>query len=147
MKQLFQALVIILLGAGFTFAGRTSATVKSAQQGIVREKSGRTPAQQKIDSQLLYALYRKRGEAESKGVPAGELRVRFDAKGRAIVAIRARVTRALLAKIKRLGGEIVTASEEYKDIQAHVPLEKLEELAALKEVIAINPADEAATDK
>ena len=124
-----------------------SASAAPATQDLAREKRARTPAQRKIDSQLLYALYRRRGEAEARGVPTENLRVKFDEKGRAIVSIRARVTRSLLARIKRLGGEVISSSEEYKDIQAHMPLEKLEELAALKDVSAIMPADEAMTNK
>lgn len=144
MKQFFLVSGLILLSASFIFAGG----VKVASSSAVQEKSARTPAQQKIDSQLLYAIYRKRGEAEARGVPAAmELRVKFDEKGRAIVSIRARVTRALLAKIKRLGGSVVSSSEEYKDVQARLALEKLEELAASKDVIAIMPADEAMTNK
>jgi hypothetical protein len=145
MKQFFQTLGLILLSAALTYTHQMNAAF--AQQNVAQEKRARTPAQQKIDSQLLYALYRARGEAEAKGVPAGDLRVKFDRKGRAIVAIRARVTRAVLAKIKRLGGEVISSSEEYNDIQAHLPLEKLEELAALKDVTAIMPADEATTNK
>lgn len=108
-----------------------------------QEKRSRTPAQQKIDSQLLYAIYRQRGEAAAKGVPAGESLVKFDEKGRAIVTIRARVTKSLLAKIKSVGGEVVSSSERYHDIKAYVPLEKLERLASLKDVVAIMPAEEA----
>jgi hypothetical protein len=117
-----------------------------AYSSVAQEKRTRTAAQQKIDSQLLYALYRERGEAEAKGVPAGELRVNFDEQRRAIVSVRARVTRKLLTKIKSLGGKVVSSSERYNDITAHLPLGKLEELAALKEVRAIMPADEAMTN-
>jgi len=117
-----------------------------AQRGVGEEKRTRSVAQQKIDSQLLYALYRERGEAEAKGVPAGELRVKFDEQGRAIVSIRARVTRKVLAKIKSLGGKVASSSERYNDITAHLRLGKLEELAALKDVRAIMPAEEAITN-
>jgi hypothetical protein len=118
----------------------------TVQRSIAQEKRTRSAAQQKIDSQLLYALYRERGEAEAKGVPAGELRVKFDQQGRAIVSIRARVTRKVLAKIRALGGKIVSSSPSYNDITAHLALEKLEELAALKDVRAIMPAEEAITN-
>jgi hypothetical protein len=114
--------------------------------GMAQEKRSRTPAQKKIDSQLLYALYRKRGEADAKGVPTGELGVRFDDEGRAIVNIRARVTRTVLARIKSAGGTVISSSERYRDIRAHVPLEKLEGLAALKDVHSIMPAEEATTN-
>lgn len=117
-----------------------------AAQGIAREKRGRTPAQRKIDSQLLYAIYRKRGEAEAKGVPAGEPSVRYDEKGRALVNVRARPIGTVVAKIKRMGGAVISQSERYNDIRAAVPLEKLEALAALKEVRAIMPAEESMTN-
>lgn len=58
----------------------------------------------------------------------------------------ARVTKTVLAKIKSIGGKITSSSERYNDIHAHVPLEKLEELAALKDVNAIMPAEEATTN-
>jgi hypothetical protein len=111
-----------------------------------REKRERTPAQQKIDSQLLQAIYRKRGEAKAKGVPEGEPAVRFDEEGRAFVSIRARPIEKVLEKIECLGGVVVSHSERYNDIRARVPLEKLEALAELKEVIAIMPAEEATTN-
>jgi hypothetical protein len=165
MKQPSQFLFCLMLSAAFAAPLNTHACARSrsAQSNInsnsensmtnvqgsnkVQEKRTRTAAQQKIDSQLLYALYRKRGEAEAKGVPAGELRVKFDEKGRAMVSIRARVSKALLAKIKSMDAEIVSSSERYNDIRANVPLERLEELAALKDVRAIMPAEEATTNK
>ncbi|MET0752795.1 MAG: hypothetical protein ABWZ66_05460 [Pyrinomonadaceae bacterium] len=118
----------------------------ASKSQTTQEKLGRTTAQKKIDSQLLYAIYRKRGVAKAKGVPSGELRVRFDEKGRAIVNIRARVTKAVLAKIRNLGGEVISSSEAYNDILARVPLGKLEKLATLQDVQAIMPADEATTN-
>jgi hypothetical protein len=132
---------------GSARSGNTKVTNSTARRsGAAQEKGTRTPAQKKIDSQLLYALYRQRGEAESKGVPPGELSVRFDDKGRAIVSIRARVTKTVLAKIKSTGGKIISSFERYHDILAHVRLDKLEALAALKDVYAIMPAQEATTN-
>lgn len=141
------------MGAPTSFGARTRSAQcgmnnpdTSAPQGV-QEKRTRTPAQRKIDSQLLYALYREQGLAAAKGVPAGELLVKFDEKGRAIITIRARVTRTVLAKVKSLGGEIISQSARYNDIRAHLPLSKLEELAALKDVRAIMPAEEATTNR
>jgi hypothetical protein len=57
------------------------------------------------------------------------------------------VTKALLAKIEKLGGKIVSSSVRYSDIQAHLPLGKLEELAMLKDVSAIMPAEQALTNR
>ena len=74
------------------------------------EKELRTAAQQKIDSQLLYEIYRKRGQAEEKNVPPDATRVRLDKNDRALVDIRAVVTPALLAKVKKSGATIVSSS-------------------------------------
>jgi hypothetical protein len=131
----------------FFFASGAFAVTVDPQGAAVREKAARTPAQRKIDSQLLYALYRERGESEAKGVPSGALLVKFDATRRALVTIRARVTTDLLASIKTLGGEVVSSSERDHDIRAYVPLAKLEELAASKAVSAIAPAEEATTNR
>jgi hypothetical protein len=157
MKQPFLSLFFLLLSAAVCAPLSFGSRALSAQCGmnnrdtsatqIVQEKRTRTPAQQKIDSQLLYALYRQQGLAEAKGVPPGDLLVKFDEKGRAIITIRARVTNRVLAKIKSLGGEIISSSARYNDIRAYLPLSKLEELAALKDVRAIMPAEEATTNR
>ncbi len=159
MKQYFQFCTLLLLSLTFAAPLNTVACSQnsSAQgemngndtnltaqhDGAAQGKRARTPAQQKIDSQLLSALDRVRSGGD---VPAVESLVKFDEKGRALVSIRARVTKNLLAKIKSLGGEVISSSERYNDIRAHMPLEKLEELAALKNVRAIMPAEEAMTN-
>jgi len=111
----------------------------------VSEKDSRTPAQQKIDSQLLFEIYRARGEAERKGVPPGDTGVRIDTRGRALVDVRAPVTAALDRTIRRLGGVVLSSSESHKSIIARVPLLKLETLAADPSVRFISPAAEGTT--
>ena len=86
------------------------------------EKESRTPAQQKINSQLLFEIYRARGEAERKGVPPGDTRVRIDALGRALVDVRADPTPALQKKIQRLGGVVLSTSARDKSIIARIQL-------------------------
>jgi len=161
MKPFFQFPFLLLLSAGLMAPLVNGARASEAQSslmksdesdgaqkvGIAEEKRARTAAQKKIDSQLLYALYREQGKAEALGTPAGELRVKFDEKGRAHIQLRARVTRRLLAKIRSLGGEVISSSAALNDILAYLPLARLEELAALKDVRAIMPAEEATTNK
>lgn len=118
--------------------------VSGGAQSPAEEKAARTPAQRKIDSQLLQALGRRRGE--SRGVPAAPAELRLDAKGRALVDISADVTPRLIAKIRRRGGALVSQSESHKTVRARVRLEKLEALAALKEVRFIMPAAGATTN-
>jgi len=104
------------------------------------EKEARTPAQQKINSQLLYEIYRRRGEAQRKGVPPGNTLVRIDHAGRALVDVRAHVTAALERQIRRLGGRIVTTTPSLDSIVAWMRLLKLERLAENPAVRAIEPA-------
>ena len=115
------------------------------QRSMPSEKESRTPAQQKINSQLLYEIYRLRGEAKRKQVPQGETRVRIDAKKRAFVDVRAEVTPALQKKLTTLGATIVSTSREYYSIIAWVPLLRLERLAEDAAVRAIQPVTEART--
>ena len=70
----------------------------------------------------------------------------MDGRGRVFVDIRARVSRALLARVRRLGGEVVSSSESYHTIMARFPLERLEALAARADVHFIGPAAEATTN-
>lgn len=115
---------------------------------ISSEKAKRTPAQQKINSQLLYEIYRRRGEARQQGVPSGATGVRIDARGRTVVDVRAvPVTEALQRTIRTLGGTILSVSPEHQSILARVPLLKLEALAADSTVRFIEPAAEPITNK
>ncbi len=110
-----------------------------------QEKEPRTPAQQKIDSQLLYEIYRARGEAARKGVPPGPTGVRLDSRGRALVELRADPTTSLLKAIRGAHGQVLSFSTKSRSIIARVPLLKLEDLAARPGVDFIQPAPEAIT--
>ena len=108
------------------------------------EKASLTRAQEKIDSKLLRAIKRKRGERD--GLPAEPLSFDTDAKGRVLLDITARVSPRLLSKIKRLGGEVISSSERYHTIRARLALNKLEALAADAAVRFVAPAAEPMTD-
>lgn len=112
---------------------------------MTSEKATRTGPQAKIDSQLLYEVYRKRGQAQEKQVPPGPTTVRIDKKGRALVDIRADVSAALVATVKKYDGEVLSTSAEHHSIIARVPLLQLERLAADPSVRAISPAAEPIT--
>jgi hypothetical protein len=116
-----------------------------AQPPAAGEKEQRTPAQQKINSQLLYEIYRVRGEAVRKGVPPGSTGVKIDGRGRALVDIRVDPTPALQNKIRRAGGIVLSSSARDRSVIARVPLRKLETLAADPAVRFIEPAADATT--
>jgi hypothetical protein len=123
----------------------------TAQQDVrgpeVSEKAARTPAQQKINSQLLYEIYKRRGEAEKKQAPPETTGVRIDADGRALVDIRADVSPTLLRTIVRVGGRVVATSAPDRSVIARVPVLRLETLAADPAVRFIEPAAEATTQR
>ena len=61
--------------------------------------------------------------------------------------IRAEVVPALEKKLRDIGSTIVSTSREYRSIVAWVPVLKIEEIAAVSSVRAVEPAAEAATHK
>jgi len=113
---------------------RPSVKIRLAQD----EKTSRTAAEKKIDSQLLYALKQKRGETE--GVPTEPIRLELDEKGRTLVDITTNVTPQVVSQIRKLGGAIVSSYERYHTMRARLALEKLDALATLKDVKFIAPA-------
>ncbi len=125
-----------------TAAGGSHMRVPPVRQ---TEKESRTPAQQKINSQVLYEIYRRQGKAAEKHVPPGKTGVKLDARHRALVDVRAEVTPDLLKTLASLGATIVSTSPEYRSIIAWVPLLKLERLAEYPAVRAIEPPAEAIT--
>lgn len=141
--------VLLSCGAGTTAAlaprVRCDSHARVVTVSTFQEKESRTPEQQKIDSQLLYAIYQMRGEAAARGTPTETIPLRKDNRGRVLVDVRAAVTQALLKRITRLGGRIESTSARDYSILTYLKLEKLEALARLKEVKSISPAAEAMT--
>ena len=84
-----------------------------------------------------------RGEPNA---PSEEIKLRKDDKDRVLVDVRAPVTKKLLARIKSLGGKVVSSSSRDDSIIAYVSLAKLEPLAQSKDVRFIMPAAEAITN-
>jgi hypothetical protein len=140
-----RALVIVCLVPPGTGAAAAGAAARQPRP-VPSEKEARTPAQGKINSQILYEIYRRRGEAIRKGVPPGPTGVDVDARGRALVDVRAEVTPALQKTIRSLGGVITSSSSEHHSIMARVPLLKLEQLAGDSAVRFIEPVARATTN-
>ena len=114
-------------------------------QAVYDEKASRTPAQKKIDSQLLYALKQKRGE--TRGVPTERIIIEFDQKGRALVDITAKVSPQVTSRIRKLGGIVISEDARYHTIRASLALEKLEALATLRDVSFIAPPAQAMNNR
>lgn len=114
---------------------------------LLREKAGRTPAQQKMDSQLVHALKQNRGEAFAPGAPNVQMDVKIEADGRVLVDIDATVTSNLLATIQSGGGQVVNSFEQFRAIRALVTLTQLETLASSPNVTGIRRAAQGQTNK
>jgi hypothetical protein len=144
--SLYFALVIVFLlghsgpvdGVCSKLSAEPSQIIGSSVQSGQNEKSSRTAAQQKIDSQLLYALKQKRGE--TRGVPTERINIELDQKGRALVDVTANVSAQVTAHIRKLGGTVISEAPLYHTIRARLALEKLESLANRKDVSFIAPA-------
>jgi hypothetical protein len=104
-----------------------------------------TPAEQKIDSQLLQAARNPSNSATPSNSPRSAIRIESD--GRTLVDIKATVTDALLAQIRSLGGQIISSFPQYHAIRASVPIGRLIELAELPDVNFIRPAEIPALNK
>jgi hypothetical protein len=147
---------VVMLGLGVLFWSLLSDSAVAQQlqlshealqqiQALRDEKATRTPAQQKIDSNLLLEMKMRRGEAIMQAVPALQTGITLDAKGHTLVDITAEVTQDILDAIVALGGTVVSSFAQYRAIRARMPLEQLETLARLPHVHAIRPEEKAMT--
>ena len=112
---------------------------------LLQEKVSWTPAQAKLESQLIHASKRQRGQAYAPGASHLELDVKFQPDGRVLVDINARVTPELLTLIAQGGGQVVNQFPRFHAIRALVTPLQLETLAASADVITIRRAIEART--
>jgi hypothetical protein len=111
-------------------------------EAIWGEKAARTTAQQKISSRLLYAVKIYGGELENGEGPMRRSSVEVDEDGATIVDIKAEVTEEVLARIEALGGTVMSSFPQYQAIRARIPLDQIEAVAEMPQIIFIRPADE-----
>src|SRR5437868_8483520 len=98
---------------GSTFAVLAAETISDSAlaqiQSLQAEKAARTPAQQKMDSQLVYAVKQNRNEIIAAGVSHLRVNAKAGADGRILVDITATVTPGLLNFIQNSRGQIVNS--------------------------------------
>jgi Carboxypeptidase regulatory-like domain/Subtilase family/Domain of unknown function (DUF4214) len=108
-------------------------------QALDSEKESRSPAQRKIDSQLIYATKMHRGESIAPGVDKLDVNVGADAAGMVTVDISADIDDALLASLKSMGIEYSSVFPRYHALRASASLDQLEAIASLSQVRFIQP--------
>ncbi len=111
-------------------------------------KESRSPAQLKIDSQLLYATSAVRRQAVAVGVPQQEVNLIRSLTNASVVLVefKAIISEELISAIKSSGGEIVNSYPKDGSLLAWVSLVELEALAARPEVNFIYPAPKVERD-
>jgi hypothetical protein len=145
--------ILIILGTGAlaavdaTHPPPLSASARQNERKQIRalmaDKAKWTKTQQKLDSQLIFAA---RFKATGIVHPAAQkLRpdVTAEADGRYKVEIKATVTPGLLAAIQAADGTIISSMPDYHVIQAALPVENIEAIAARDEVRFIRPPPKA----
>jgi hypothetical protein len=126
----------------------------SAQiQALMQEKASRTQVQRKIDSQLLYAIKMQRGQPVAAGVQTLQTNVTYAEKRvetdepRAIVDVTAELTPALIQRFEVLGAQLLDATAGQRSARLAVTAEQIESIAALDDVIFVQPKQDAMTSR
>ncbi len=117
-------------------------------EALLREKATRSPAEQKIDSQLLYARRMQQGLPVAPGVQTLEVELPYAADGHVIVDVKtngANVTTELMAQLGGLTGELMKTSPG--DLRLHVDLDQIEAIAARPDVLFVQPQAAAFTSR
>ena len=143
---------LALLGpAGTIVRGADSpeAVARTRQQIdlLQQEKRGRSPAERKLDSQLVYALRKQRQKSTTvlPGLTALQPSVQLQPDGRVVADLHASVTQDLITAITQGGGTVLSSFPRYQTIRAAVSLDLALHLAERPDVRHIRPADEATT--
>ncbi|HLR04821.1 MAG TPA: hypothetical protein VK117_03350, partial [Pyrinomonadaceae bacterium] len=112
-------------------------------QALEVDKESRTPAQQKIDSQLLYAIKMRRGQGVAAGVQTLAVDVGADDTGVVTVDVTAIVDEQLLRDLNGLGAEVSNVFPQYHSLRVVASLDQLETIADYPQVRFIQPKQEA----
>ena len=110
------------------------------------EKASRTAAQMKLDSHIVLALKKIRGEPPFDKPNQLDPDLAIEADGRVLVDLNATVTKELLARIESEGGKVIHSFEAARAIRALVPLTRMEALASRADITFIAPAAQAITN-
>jgi hypothetical protein len=141
----FHKFVPIIPPENSAFAAKSSdpaqvnAAVGQQVQLLMQEKFARTPAQQKIDSNVLYTIRMMRGQQAAPGITSMYTGVDLDQKNRIAVDIVANVTDALLQQMATDGAIILSSNKDYRAIRALIPPDQIEALAASPDISFIGP--------
>src|SRR5580765_7848106 len=119
-----------------------------AQQQILaleQDKASRTPAQQKIDSNVLYTVRMLAGQAAAAGIPTLNTGVDVDNASNLMVDITANVSDQLLKQLNTAGALVWYSNARFHSIRAVVPSSQIETIASWPDIVFIGPKAESIT--
>ena len=149
LLKLVVLFVVFLLawttGLGQTTAG-LNARAKVQIAALLREKAARTPVQQKINSQLIYAAKQHRQGFINEDAPNLKFSLELEKDGQVKVDIDAVVSDVLLDAIRSAGGTVISSFPTDNAIRAILPQEQIEVLAAREDIWFIKPAVQSMTN-
>jgi hypothetical protein len=114
-------------------------------QVLMQEKKNRSPAQRKMDSHLVFAAREHRHEFISLHGTNLHFRTHCPTNGLVLVDMAAEVTPDVLAAIEQAGGRVIASVPSFHALQALVPVQAMETLAARSDVHFMKPAVKART--
>ena len=109
-------------------------------QALQQEKASFTPAEQKMDSQLVFAFKQSQNLPIANGAVPQLVIAAQATNGMMLVDITGNVTPELLAQIVQFGGSIKNSFVQFHAIRASIPLSQLEAVAALSDLKFIRAA-------
>jgi len=112
-------------------------------QALIAEKESRTPAQRKIDSQLVYAMKMRQGKSIAQGIQTLAVDVGTDEAGMVTIDITAIIDDQLLRSLKYMGVTYYNVFPTYHTLRARASLDQLEMIATLPQIRFIQPKQEA----
>lgn len=119
--------------------GQTTKSLQEQLAAIYAEKAGRTPAQRKIDSGLLYVEKTARKAAFPKHFPKLRTGITVDPSGQVLVDVSATMSVDVLRAVQGAGGQLDLAASSEHLLRVRMPLTELETLAASPQVHHIGP--------
>ena len=112
---------------------------------LEQDKASRTPAQQKIDSNVLYTVRMLAGQPAAAGIPTLNTGIDVDNANNLIVDITANVSDQLLRQLNGAGALVWYSNARFHSVRAVVPSNQIETIASWPDIVFIGPKTESLT--
>jgi len=116
-------------------------------EALIAEKESRSPADRKLDSQLIYELKMRAGAQIARGVQTIQADVPYAIDGHAVLDVKANLTTGLMEGLAQLGAEILSTSAAESTVRIHIGIDQVQGLAALPDVVFVQPRQDAMTSR